>query len=78
MVVRNLRQSLRGEGPPADGEEVQSDGRPVNGGGSRHGDDTGEPRRRTRVAVLISGSGECSAEGGGAQRGGTLTGVLNG
>ncbi|XP_030212008.1 trifunctional purine biosynthetic protein adenosine-3 [Gadus morhua] len=57
VVVRNLKRSLRAAGPSVDVAAVQGEGCPDNGGGSCHGDAAGEPRKRTRVAVLISGTG---------------------
>lgn len=50
MVVRNLKHSLLNAGPASSGELV------VEQNGSCHGDST-TPRKRTRVAVLISGTG---------------------
>ena len=63
VVVRNLKRSLRAAGPSVDVAAVQGKGCPDNGGGSCHGDAAGEPRKRKRVAVLISGTGEFSPRG---------------
>ncbi len=50
MVVRNLKHSLLNEGPASSGELI------VEKNGGCHGDSS-TPRKRTRVAVLISGTG---------------------
>ncbi|KAK5847514.1 hypothetical protein PBY51_016635 [Eleginops maclovinus] len=50
VVVRNLKHSLLNAGPTTCGEV------PVNHNGGSHGDSS-TPRKRTKVAVLISGTG---------------------
>ena len=52
MVVRNLKHSLMNAGPVSSGELA------VNQNEGSHGNGSSTPRKRTKVAVLISGTGE--------------------